>query len=241
MVGLALAAVVVVDAREKQADVHRADAVAAQFEEQVNAFRGRLDRDLRAIDATDPRLVARVLARHRDDVPVLGGAPERGVAGSAAYGAARSEQSTLVESLDHLDDVVGKVRAGVAYVTAARRALGVDPTTFSPASVVRSGAPLRSQLLPPMRSTAAQFEAVDPPRGAGEVRRLVSAALRHVISEAEQLATQLDAGQSGSFTYSQQYAVARRATDEYEVRLRADLREAVDAVVGTEDPAGSSR
>lgn len=236
-VGLALAAVVVVDARAKQADVDRADAVAERYEQQVSAFRDDLARDLERTDATDPRRVARVLDRYRDDVPTLGDAPQQGAAGSADYGSARSEQAQLSEGLDRLDAVVADARRATTFVRAARRAISLDPGSLAPGTVVTSGAPLRTQLLPPVRTALAEFEAVEAPEDAAEARTAVREALQHVITEAERLAAQLDAGQSGSFQYAQQYVAARTAVEQYDEGVSADLSEALANVLGSQAPA----
>ena len=220
LLGLGLGAALVVDARARQVDVDRADAVALRYEERLSHYREVVVRELEAADATDPDAVARVLARHRDDVPTLGATSQRGAAASPDYGAARREPSVVVDT-----------RAAQRYLVAARRALEVDPNALAPGTFVTSGAPLRAQLLPPMRTTLASFEAVEAPRDAAAVRDAVRRALTHVITEAEALAARLDAGQSGSFQYAEEYTAARTAVTQYEERTRADLREALDNVL----------
>lgn len=231
LLGLGLGAALVVDARARQVDVDRADAVALRYEERLSHYREVVVRELEAADATDPDAVARVLARHRDDVPTLGATSQRGAAASPDYGAARREQSVVTEAMDRLDDVVVDTRTAQRYLVAARRALEVDPNALAPGTFVTSGAPLRAQLLPPMRTTLASFEAVEAPRDAAAVRDAVRRALTHVITEAEALAARLDAGQSGSFQYAEEYTAARTAVTQYEERTRADLREALDNVL----------
>lgn len=233
VLGLVVGAFVVVDARARQADVDRADAVAERYEQQLAAFRSDLADDLEAVDATDPTDVSEVLEGRRDDLPELGATSARGETGSSAYAAARAEQAALGESLDRLESVVESARRARTFVLAANEALDLDPNRLSPETVVTSGAPLRTQLLPPMRTALARFEAVDAPDDAAEAREAVRAALQHVITEAERLAVLLDGGQGGSFQYAEQYQTARTAVQQYADGVRADLREALDAVVGS--------
>lgn len=121
LLGLGLGAALVVDARARQVDVDRADAVALRYEERLSHYREVVVRELEAADATDPDAVARVLARHRDDVPTLGATSQRGAAASPDYGAARREQSVVTEAMDRLDDVVVDTRAAQRYLVAADR------------------------------------------------------------------------------------------------------------------------
>jgi hypothetical protein len=231
LVGLGVGGLVVADALARQADVERADAAALRYEERLGAFRSSFVEALADVDATDPRDVARVLEERRDEVPGLESVAARGEQGSADYAAARSEQVQLTEALERLDQVVEASVRSRTFVLAANRALEVDPASYAPPTVVTSGAPLRTQLLPPMREALATFEAVRAPSDATRVRDAVRAALQHVITEGERLAARLDAGQSGSFQYAQQYTTAREAVRAYADGVRADLREALDRVV----------
>lgn len=231
LVGLGVGGLVVADALARQADVERADAAALRYEERLGAFRTSFVEALADVDATDPRDVARVLEERRDEVPDLESVAARGEQGSADYAAARSEQVQLTEALERLDQVVEASVRSRTFVLAANRALEVDPASYAPPTVVTSGAPLRTQLLPPMREALATFEAVRAPSDATRARDAVRAALQHVITEGERLAARLDAGQSGSFQYAQQYTTAREAVRAYADGVRADLREALDRVV----------
>lgn len=231
VLGLVVAGFVVVDARARQADVELADAAAARYDEQLSSFRSALVDDLEAVDATNPADVAAVLEERRDDVPELEPAPERGEAGSSAYGTARATQAALAESLERLEAVVESSRRARTFVLAANEALDLDPSSLAPQTFVTSGSPLRTQLLPPLRTALATFEAVEAPDDAAEARDAVRAALQHVITEGERLAARLDGGQSGSFQYAEQYGTARSAVQQYADGVRADLREAIDGVV----------
>ncbi len=231
LIGLGVGGLVVVDDLARRADVERADAAAQRYEERLTGFRTSFVDALGDVDATDPGDVAQVLASRRDDVPALEPVEARGERGSSDYLAARSEQTQLSDALDRLDQVVQRGQRARTFVLAANRALDVDPASYAPPTVVSSGTPLRSQLLPPMRAALATFEAVEVPPDAQGARDAVRAALQHVITEGERLAAQLDAGRSGSFQYAAQYGTAREAVRAYADGVRADLREALDRVV----------
>jgi hypothetical protein len=231
LLGLGIGSLVVVDDLARRADVERADSAAERYEEQLAAFRTSFVDALGDADATDPRDVERVLQARRDDVPDLEPVDPRGEQGSSDYVAARTEQAQLSEALERLEQVVQRAQRARTFVLAANRALDVDPASYAPPTVVTSGAPLRAQLLPPMRAALATFEAVEVPPDAQDARDAVRAALQHVITEGEGLAARLDAGQSGSFQYAEQYTRARDAVQGYADGVRADLREALDRVV----------
>lgn len=238
VLGLVIGGFVVVDARARQADVERADDVAQKYAGEVAGFRAALVKDLEAVDAADPTDVAEVIEARGDDLPELASAPERGESGSSAYAAARQGVVTLRESWQRLGDVVDVSVDARSFVLAANRALDLNPAELAPPTVVTSGDPLRTQLLPPMRSALATFEATDAPEAATPARDAVRAALQHVVTEAERLAARLDAGQGGSFQYAEQYTAARAAVRQYADGVRADLREALDAVVAESTVVG---
>lgn len=231
LLGLVVGGFVVVDVRARQADVERADATAQEYLDEVAAFRAGLSEDLAEVDANDPTEVADVLEQRDGDLPELDTAPGRGEEGSRTYAAARADEAALGEAWQRLRDVVQASVEARTFVLAANRALDLDPNELSPETVVTSGAPLRNQLLPPMRTALAAFESVPAPEDAAAAQDAVRAALQHVITEAERLAARLDGGQGGSFQYAEQYTAARTAVQRYADGVRADLREALDGVV----------
>ena len=67
VLGLVIGGFVVVDARARQADVERADAVAQEYAGEAAGFRAALVKDLEAVDAADPTDVAEVIENVEDE------------------------------------------------------------------------------------------------------------------------------------------------------------------------------
>lgn len=235
LIGLALGAFLVVDARQAQQDVAAADAAAADYQAALADYREAVTGDLEGRDGTEPGRIAEALAEHRDLVPELASTSQRGEEGSSRYQLARRQVAELAEARERLDDVVTEATTALAFVDAASTALEVDPQALAPGGTVTDGGSLRVRLLPPMRTALATFEAAKAPKDATTVRAAVRAALQHVIDEGEKLAADLDAGRSGSFRYGTEYSTAREAVRSYDDTVRADLREALDGVVA--DPS----
>ena len=231
LVGLSLGAFLVVDARSLADDVATADAAAQEYDAALDDYRAALVGDLADVDAGDPDAVAEVVAGRAQERPSLAGVPARGEDESSRYQAARSEAADLATASARLSEVVEQNLGATAFVAAATRALELDPASLTAGGAVADGSPLRRDVIPPMRAALAEFEAVRSPARAAEARSAVSAALQHVIDEAERLAAMLDAGQGGSFTFAEEYTRAQRAVQELDDGVRADLREALDGVV----------
>lgn len=236
LLGLVVAVLVVVDARTAAAEVREADAAATAFDAEAAAYREGLVAGLADVDAEDPADVAEVVTARATTPPRPADVPARGRDGSATYRAAEKESVALAEAVERLRGVVRSAVEARTFVLAADEALDVQPQDLVPSGAVASGAPVRQQLIPPLREALETFGEVPAPRAAADAREAVQSALTYVIDQAEQLAASLDAGRGGSFGYARQYADAREAVRQYADGVRADLAEAIDGVVGTDDP-----
>lgn len=234
LLGLVVAALVVVDARARAADVERADDAATTFSVEAQEYRETLASGLAEVDTDDPVAVAEVVEEAATEPPRVEVVPRRGIDGSASYRAATQESAELAGAVARLRDEVDQAVAARTFVLAANETLGVQPQDLAPSGAVASGAPVRQQLIPPLQEALATFRDVPVPEGAEEAEEAVSGALGYVVEQAEQLAAALDAGRGGSFGYATQYAEAREAVRQYADGVRADLLEAVDGVVGSD-------
>lgn len=235
LLGLGLGGLLLVDAGNRQAEVREADEAAATHVAALADFRSATAAALEDVDLGDPERVGEVVQQQAEGLPELADVSEHGAATSTAYQDARQLGARTREDVAALLEVTEAGAESRRFVLAANRALDVDPRDLLTATTVPDGSPVRAQLLPQMRATLEELRAVEVPEGADEAATSAQGALEYVIREAETLAAELDAGRGYRFEFGEQYFTARQAVRQHAEDVRAEVREAVDRVVG--DPA----
>lgn len=236
LVGAVIGGVLVVDALDRREQIAEADAAAERYTQQHEAFREGLAGSVDSSDFDDVSQVREALEATRDGVPALAAVGEHGAENSEGYRFAQRVQQLTEANLADLESALDRADEAQAFAADAERALDVDPRSFLTSTTIPSGAPVRASVLPPMQSALTQFEAVEVPEGGDAAAEEVSGALRFVISEAETLARELDAGRGYQFEFGLRYGEARGAVQQYVTAVVAEVREAFDLVVG--EPAG---
>ncbi|KQY59617.1 hypothetical protein ASD11_08700 [Aeromicrobium sp. Root495] len=234
LIGLVVAASVVVVQVRHDRDVATADRAARLAAVELGLVRAATGRELAVAGVGRPRQLQAVAVKRLSSVPVAPPVTAYAAEHSQAYRDVVQEREDLASSLRGLALVAKDGVPLDALLDAADAALAVRPTSLAPVGLQRDGAALRATVVVGMRDVLARFRAVDVPEGHEKVARAVEGALEHVITEAEALAARLDSGSGGSFAYAEQYEAAQQAVDDERTRMTGDLQEAVNAVVGND-------
>jgi hypothetical protein len=221
--------IVVQDHRASQ-QVARADEIAEDYLSDVGMFRGDLARRVAAADATDPTALRRALREAVADPPTLTGPPPDGAEQSETYATAVSTAESLLEQYEQVDRELRRAEVAVDFVAAARKALGLRATDLVGFGPIGDSAAVRSRLIPAFVAARDELRRVRVPRGQEQLATTVLDALQFVIDRAAVLADSIDANRSFSFSYTDEFAAAITAVDDYATTVEGDLAEVVTSL-----------
>ncbi|GAA1727911.1 hypothetical protein [Aeromicrobium alkaliterrae] len=243
VVAIAVTTVVLVINQNHKNDIAAADKAAADYVEEIAAFRTE-QAEILADESSDVAAALDAIEAAADEVPTIGDAPEYGRENSDDYVEAAKAEQAVVDDLDALAELAQASLDTTEFVDAATVALNRNtPQDLLGPGPFSSGQPVRDSTIPAMQAVKDTFEAVEVPAGFEETAELTSAALQHVLDNLNQMAASLDGGQSYFFEFSAQYSSAEsalaEATDATEDAL-ADGIEAFGADEEIEAPGTSS-
>lgn len=214
---------------DSASQVEEADEMAARFQLAAAGFRSGLKTDVeKALEDDDPAAAAAAVGEALENPPVLEVATDRGREGSRAYREAARTAEGLTSTLGPLKEALDKAAEAQVFIDAANKALALRLSDYLP-SRLTSVAPVRNQLIPAFESALREFEAVRVPEGQAKVAQTVSGALRHVLEQSRIMVARGDAGQSYSFTYTDQLSAALEAVRLYEYAVDGEVTVALDA------------
>lgn len=231
LVVAAVGALVIVEQQRQVRAGDEADAVAAEFVEQVDAYRDELTALVVAgRDGSPSDLQAQVQARI-DDPPRLPDIGGRGAELSSDYRDAQYLEATLVDPYVELVDVLGRVAVARPFIAAADAALALRIDAITGSSTIRDTAVVEREVIPAYEDALADLAAVPVPGGQEELAATVTGAVQNVIDQCELLLAFAALGQNYSFSYGERLAIAAEAVRLYGLTVDAELATAVDAVL----------
>ncbi|AWB92850.1 hypothetical protein C3E78_11900 [Aeromicrobium chenweiae] len=228
--GAVVGLLVVVQAQRQGAQVAEADEVATQYLSEVGTFRAEVAREVRGSRQADPGDLRRVVRKVIADPPRLGDAPAYGTERSEVWQEAVATQKTLLEPYQRLSRTLRRADAGVDYIEAARKVLGMRASDYVGSGVLSTSTPVRDRLIPAFVRALDELDAVPVPQGQQQLAGTVRGAVQYVIDQATALADSIEANRSFSFTYAEQFQTAIDAVDDYATVVEGDVTEAVNAV-----------
>ncbi|MET0820106.1 MAG: hypothetical protein ABWY58_04005 [Aeromicrobium sp.] len=228
----AVGAAIVVQDHRQTARLARADEVAEAFLSDVGMFRGDVARRIARAREKEPAELRQVLESAVADPPVLGEAPDQAER-SDAYASAAETARTFLAPYRRLDRQLRRADIALTFVAGARDALEVRATDYVGFGPIGDSVAVRTRLVPAFVEARDDFADVRVPKGQEPLAATVRDALQYVIDRAGALADSIDAGRSYSFSYAQEFMVARVAIDDYATTVEGDVTEAVNAVTST--------
>ncbi len=231
LVVAAVGGLVIVEQQRQVQASEEADAVAAEFVDQVDQYRTELAEVVVAgRDGPPVDLQMQVQARIDDPprLPTLGG---EGAELSGDYRDAQFLEATLVDPYVELVDVLGRVAVARTFIVAADAALGLRIDTITGSSTITDTAVVEREVIPAYEDALADLAAVAVPGGQEELAASVTAAVQNVVDQCELLLAFAALGQNYSFSYGEQLALAAEAVRLYGLTVDAELATAVDAVL----------
>ena len=231
LVVAAVGGLVIVEQQRQVGASEEADAVAAEFVDQVDRYRTELA-EIVVSGRDGPPVDLQTLVQARIDdpprLPVLGG---EGAELSGDYRDAQYLEATLVDPYVELVDVLGRVAVARTFIVAADAALGLRIDTITGSSTITDTAVVEREVIPAYEDALADLAAVAVPGGQEELAASVTAAVQNVVDQCELLLAFAALGQDYSFSYGEQLALAAEAVRLYGLTVDAELATAVDAVL----------
>ncbi|MFT4188433.1 MAG: hypothetical protein QM621_07600 [Aeromicrobium sp.] len=222
---------IIVEQQSQVRTTEEADAVAQDFLAEVDAFRTDLTELIEAGREGPPaELKARIEARIAEP-PTLPELTGEGADLSREYHDAQYVEAALLDPYTELVDVLGRTAVARDFIGAAGAALALRVEDLAGSTTIESTEVVEGQVIPAFEDALATFEAVPVPAGQEELAGQVASALRHVVDECRLLVSLASAGQSYSFSYGEQVAVAQEGVRLYGLTVDADLATAVDAAL----------
>ncbi|WP_229051257.1 hypothetical protein [Aeromicrobium sp. Leaf350] len=231
LVLVAVGGLVIVEQQRQVRASEDADAVAAEFLDEVAAFRDELTDLITAGREGPPTdLQAQVQARIEapPSLPALGGV---GAELSEDYRDAQYLEATLLDPYVELVDVLGRIAVARTFIAAADAVLALRIDEITGSSTIRDASVVERDVIPEYEEALSDFEAVPVPGGQEDLAATVSAAVQNVIDQCELLVAFAAVGQNYSFSYGSQIAIAAEAVRVFGLTVDSDLAAAVDAAL----------
>lgn len=227
----ALVGMLVVVQNQRQADrVSRAEAVAQDYLSDVATFRSSVVEKITDVKDADPGRLKMVVDSAVDEPPKLPDASDYGMANSTAYDRAARVESKLLDPYRRLSTTLDKADTSFVFIAAARDILDLRAVDYIGYGSISSSGPVRSSFIPAFIEARDAFDRTDVPKGQQELATTVRDAVQYVIDQATVLADRLDGRQNYSFDYTEEFAEAEKAVDDYAATVNGDVGEAINAV-----------
>lgn len=217
---------------QRSDDVAAADRVAVSFNKRVAHYRSAVKSAIVNADRSDADHMLVNVASAVDTAPKLGPAPAWGRTHSKAYAKARSAERTLKKPYHQLTSVLAEGIVGQPFIEAGLDALKVNVSDFITERLLPNGSRIRSEAIPGFRKALARFNKAKVPHGQAAVAAKVRKEIQETISQAEQVADNLDLGRGGLIFAKKEYLSASKALLAYDKSLRKRIAAAADKAVG---------
>lgn len=233
LVTLAIAALVGVLAvlqNQHQTDQEaKAESVGQDYLSSVATFRVSATRKIHAAHADDAVTLERIVKAAVATPPKLPAVSGYGRKHSAAYRQAEHTASSLLVPYRRLNATLTRAETSEAFIAAARKVLGLRATDYVGSGLISDSSRVRSSLIPAFTKARDTFDKVLVPAGQAKLAAKVHDAVQYVIDESSMLASRIDADQSFSFRYDQQFQAALDAVSDYATDVQGDVEEAIQA------------
>lgn len=231
LIGASVGGLVIFQNQEQSQQVAEAEAIGQDYLSAAGAFRTRVAKAVKAADSTKIDQIGKALDTAVADPPTLPSTSKYGRQNSSTYREAIDVEATLLGPYERLRATLEEAKAAEAFIAAARTLLELQASDYVGGTVITSSDTVRSRLIPAFVRARDSFVAVRVPKGQQELAATIRDAAQYVINQATTLANRIDANQSFSFSYSEQFQGAADALNDYATTLEGDVTEAVNVVV----------
>lgn len=231
LVGAAVGGLVIIQNQRQSDQVAEAEAIGQDYLSAAATFKARVSKAIKAADSTKLAEITRVLDTEVAKPPRLPAASKYGQQNSSTYREAIDVQSTLLGPYEALSATLKRAKVAETFIKAGRNVLETRATDYVGFGVITSSEPIRSKLVPAFVAARDSFDAVPVPKGQQKLASTIHDAAQYVIDQATTLADRIEARQSFSFSYTDQFQVAADALNDYATTVEGDVTEAVNTVI----------
>ena len=231
LVGAAVGGLVIIQNQRQSDQVVEAEAMGQDYLSAAATFKARVAKAIKAADSTKLTEITRVLDTEVAKPPTLPAASKYGRQNSSTYREAIDVQSTLLGPYEALSATLKRAQVAETFINAGRKVLEMRATDYVGAGVITSSGPVRAKLIPAFVNARDTFNRVPVPKGQQKLASTIQGAVQYVIDQATTLADRIEARQSFSFSYNDQFQVAADALNDYATTVEGDVTEAVNTVV----------
>lgn len=229
--GAAIGGLVIVQNQRQAEQVAEAEELGKNYLSAAATFRLRVAKEIKAADTSKLDVVRKVVDAAVKSPPKLPSTSAYGRQQSSAYREAIDVQSTLLGPYEQLSTILKEAEVSRIFVAAAHEVLELRATDFVGFELITSSGPVRSSLIPAFANARDEFDAVPVPNGQEDLAATVHDAAQYVINQATTLADKIEARQSFSFSYSEQFQAAADAINDYATTVEGDVTEAVNTAI----------
>lgn len=231
LIGAAVGGLFVLQNQRQSDQIADAEAIGQDYLSAAAKFRTRVSKAIKAADSTKIDEVKRALDSAIAKPPTLPSTSKYGRQNSSTYREAIDVESTLLGPYTSLSSTLKEAKVAETFIAAARKVLELRATDYVGTTVITSSGAVRSKLIPAFVNARDAFAAVPVPKGQKKLATTINDAAQYVINQATTLADRIDANQSFSFTYSDEFQAAADALNDYATTVEGDVTEAVNIAI----------
>lgn len=230
IIAAVIGGLIVIQDHRQAAQIQKAEAVAQDYLSDVATFRTTIVGQISKDRDGDPGRLRKIVDKALAAPPTLPDAPSYGRNNSSAYAEASRAEASLTTPYRRLSHELAAADVALDFVRAAQKALGLRASNYIGPGLITDSSDVRSTLIPAFVEARDTFDKARVPSGQDALAAKVRGAVQYVIDQATLLADRVDARQSFSFTYNQEFQAAADAVNNYATTVRGDLTEAINSI-----------
>lgn len=227
VIAVVIGALVLVQNQRQTDQVDEAEVVAQDYLARVQRFRSSVIARIEAADASDPEAVSEAIDRAIAEPPRLGDAPKYGREHSPSYAEAVQTKASVVRPFKRLSVTMREADVALEFIAAARRVLELRATDYVGYGFLTTSARVRSELIPAFIRAHDAFDRARVPKGQEKLAQQVHDAAQYVVDQASLLADRIEARQTFSFSYREEFQAVADAVNDYATKVKGDVVEAI--------------
>jgi len=216
-----------------QASVKKADEIAATYQPDITDYSKLANEEIKTQIAKvnseqTAKEFANVVTAKIKAIPALGSVDVYGAEHSEAYKKAAASKDQLTALYQDLAKYAGgELAITYAFADSVQGLLNMKVNDYIGGGAVMDGSPVREKLIPAYQAALDKFKNVQVPKGQEELAKNTTTTYTNFIVAANDAAKKLDAHESFSFDFSEQFATLQNQLNTLKTTTQANFMTAV--------------